>query len=153
MTRISTWLAFIVLAFAPSAYAQPSPDAIGREMLARVATAWAATDAAAIAALYASDGDLIVPSGTRLAGREAVRAFYGQAFGNGYADSRAKAELRAMRALTPDILVGDGSWSINGAARPDGSPRAREEGRFTVILKRAAAGWEIAALREYVAAR
>lgn len=153
MTKLSAALTLGFALLASPVNAHPSGDAAGRAVLAHVEAAWAAGDAGAIAALYAPDGDLVIPSGTRLSGRDAIGAFYRQVFRNGYAGSRADAELQATRAVAPDLLLGEGRWSIDGAVGADGAPRKREQGRFMVVLARAGADWQIAALREYVPMR
>ncbi|HEX5438837.1 MAG TPA: SgcJ/EcaC family oxidoreductase [Gemmatimonadaceae bacterium] len=132
----------------------PDTSALRRSvehLITTFTTAWAHANPDSIAALFAADADVVIPTGVIVRGRSAIRRFYASAFANGYIGSRSTVRLEALRRLTPRIAVLDASWRISGAQGSSGAPRAPEAGLLTAVLVRDSGdrgGWRIAALRE-----
>jgi uncharacterized protein (TIGR02246 family) len=99
-------------------------------------------DAAAVAAVYASDASLLPPNLPVQRGRNAIRAYWG-----GLLDA-----YTVKFELTPDIIEGRGDLAYNmGRYRFTAVPKARstpgiaDEGKFVEILKKQPDGtWKYA---------
>lgn len=133
-----------------SAFAANPADADRQSMeamLGTVVAAWDRSDAKAIAAIYAEDGDLIVPDGALLAGRPTIEAFYTSTFSRGYGGTSAGARMVRGRRVGASAYVADGTWSIDGIKHP-GEADSREAGIFTALFVREKAHWRLQALRE-----
>ena len=114
--------------------------------------AWDRGDAQALAGFFASDGDLMIPTGAVFRGPANIAAFYASAFDAGYRGSKAEGKIERLRFVSPDVAVGDGAWSITGAHDRSGSPVPAEHGVFTVIVCKQGDKWRISALREQTGA-
>lgn len=110
--------------------------------------AWNAADAKGLGALFASDADLVTPTGIHSRGRAAIEAFYASAFARGYAGSKGQGEIVHERTLSSDISLIDARFSIAGAHNQDGSTRNAETGILAAVIGRTSSGWQILALRE-----
>jgi uncharacterized protein (TIGR02246 family) len=110
--------------------------------------AWGRADAAAIAALFTPDGDLVIPTGLQVRGRAHLRDFYASAFARGYAGSTTAADIRRIQELAPGVMVIDATWSINGAKPVQGKSMSPERGILAAIIVKTSGKWRIAALRE-----
>ena len=116
-----------------------------------VLAAWRRADAKAIADQYETDGDFVSPTGEHATGKQAIEAFYRNAFEAGYAQSDANATVLHVRALSPTYAIVDGSWMI----LPLRSSKIieSESGLFVAVLHRHEGRWRIAALREQSSAQ
>lgn len=135
----------LTLAFATPAFAA---DDGAPQLVASFMHAWDTGDAKALAALFASDADLVTPDGVVAKGRDNIGRFYAYVFANGYAGSKGAAEIVQTRALGASLSIVDARWSIIGAHKNDGSERPAESGIMAAVLEKDADGWRIRALRE-----
>jgi uncharacterized protein (TIGR02246 family) len=122
-----------------------------RNLIPAFTDAWARADAPGLAALFASDGDLMIPTGNVFSGREAIGGFYASVFAQGYKGSKGAGDIVRLRVLQPDVMVGDGTWSITGAHK-DGKEAVAERGVFTFVAVKREGKWRISALREQTSA-
>ena len=105
----------LIFAFAALAAAMAAPppqaDAAALRTLANAADlAWNAADVDGMAAYYSPDATLQVTGrGDQLVGREAIRAYFGQAFARRPGVFRHVTEVRRMDALDRDTVVSDAS--------------------------------------------
>jgi len=108
------------------------------------AEAWARRDAKACAALYAADADALAIDGELLTSPVEIQRYYERQLSGPYKDyTISDVELGAMRALTPDITIQNGTWllhGVKGRARP-----VRVRGTF--LCRRDPIGWRYVALR------
>jgi hypothetical protein len=105
------------------------PPAVDR-VLRDYEKAWAARDAAALAALFTADGMLLRPGEAPVRGRDAIRQAYDGAGG--------PLALRAFAYAISDSV----GWILGGFAPTPGAP---DVGKFTLTLLRAPDGrWLIA---------
>jgi uncharacterized protein (TIGR02246 family) len=141
--------AFLVaISGAGGARAGDDPSAVAEATMHEYISAWDRADARTLGAQFAADGDFINPTGYYARGPAAVEAFYRSAFARGYAGSHGGFEVKAVRALTADVMAVDGVWSIEGAPGADGKGRATERGLAAAVLVRKAGTWRIVLLRE-----
>lgn len=147
-------LAMVLLASSPSAASAGNEEmkVAASGLLDRFAKAWSATDAHALAALFATDADFINPWGVKAEGRWEIEAFYAGAFRQGFAGSKGEGRLVAVRAVSPEFGLIDARWRITNAKMPDGSPRADEQGILVGLIEKTENGWRILAMRENASA-
>lgn len=112
----------------------------------RMAT-WAAKDAAAYAAAFATDLRFINPLGALFAGRDAFRALHVVLFNGPFAGSTLALAVREIQFLTGTVAIVYLDLSITGYAflppgtptPPDGVARAR----VTWVVEKRASAWQI----------
>jgi uncharacterized protein (TIGR02246 family) len=143
--RILTTIVFLLIPV--SLFAQnASDDAAVRAVVQRYVDARQQQDPAAIAAVLTEDADQFTTSGEWRRGRDAV-------VNGGLASSERNPGVReiaveAVRFISPDVAIADGGYQIRSTS--DAPPRARWT---TLVLKREAGGWRIAAIRNAVPTR
>jgi uncharacterized protein (TIGR02246 family) len=123
-----------------------------RDLIPRFADAWAHADAHGIAGIYAADGDLVIPTGQVISGRDAIAGFYAAVFAKGYQGSKGEGTIERLRFVRPDVAVGDGTWSIVGAHGANGQAAPAERGVFAFVAVKQENQWLISALREQTSA-
>lgn len=100
------------------------------------------SDAAKVASLYAPDGDRINRAMEVSRGRIEIAAQYEKEFAARKAEGSAipfHAKL-TIRLLDPQVAILDGEWDFFQTGK-------KFRGQFTVIAKKGASGWQIAAGR------
>lgn len=98
-------------------------------------------DAAAMAAIYATDGVLVSPGGALIRGRPALQAYYKDRFASGARDHKSKViEAHAMG----EGGYGLGTFSVN-IPQSDGSAK-RLAGNIAYIYTHADDGWRLQAV-------
>jgi uncharacterized protein (TIGR02246 family) len=139
---------FLHSVIAATVAAAPAAEAPQAAIISSFIRAWDAADAAGMARLFEPTGRLVIPSGMEVTGRTKIQQFYKAAFSGGYKGSKGGAKVARVTAFTPTLAMVEGDWSIDGAKKADGSPRAGEGGQFTAMLRRSAKAWRIVSLRE-----
>lgn len=110
--------------------------------------AWGRRDARGCAALFASDGDLIAADGEVCTGPDAVQAYYDRQLSGPYKDLKVSdMEVGAVRPLSPDTAVMNGSWFVHGLPGPGGHSRPPLRIRWTFVLRRDAGAWRYVVVR------
>lgn len=141
---------------APALAAPPAPapaDAVALRLLAVAADeAWNAKDAPAMAAHYAADASLRVGAADAPdhRGRDAVRAYFAQAFAARAQDLRHVTHLKGMAQLTPDLVLSDADVRVE-ARQPDGSWKLVRRFNNVSLAAREGGGWKLKAVRAYPA--
>lgn len=124
------------------AYLSRGDQAAIHELWTEYGAAFGRGDAAAIAALFAADGDMIAVDGTIASGRSEVEAYYRRQLAGTYGGvSLADIELGSPRSVSGDVAIMNATWNVHGAA--PNSFRVRS----TFVVRRETMGWR------YVAAR
>jgi uncharacterized protein (TIGR02246 family) len=117
-----------------------------REIVTAVTAAWTAKDAAAYAAPYAVDIQIVSPVGSLLVGREAVRAQHAFLFNGPFAGSTQTIEVRDIQFLTGTIAIVYQDVSLTGYAfLPPGLPSSGGvvRTRVTWVVEKRGGSWEI----------
>ena len=149
ITLPSRLIAFtaLLLATAP-ALAQPGDDAAIRQLEAQQEAAWNAHDAHAYAQLFAEDADLVNVLGWWWKGRAEAEQKLTAAFSYVFAHSILHVDDVSVRPLTDDLALAHVTWSMTGAASPDGSGRnIPQHGIQTQLLRRSEGRWLILAFQ------
>ena len=144
MNKLLT-LALPALLVGATATPAPAADVTEAELM-QAATAlaqqydanYAAKNPAAMAALYASDGILVAPSGSIVRGRQALTTYYANRFASG-------ARSHAIKVVEAHVQ-GNGGYGLTQftVAVADANGNLREEhGSIVVVYRRDADGWHM----------
>ena len=139
---MNRWLTLALPALLVGATATPAPAAdVTEAELMQAATAlaqqydanYAAKNPAGMAALYASDGVLVAPSGSIVRGRQALTTYYANRFASGARGHAIKVVEAHVYGLTQFTVTVPGA---NGNLR-------EEHGSIVVVYRRDADGWHM----------
>jgi uncharacterized protein (TIGR02246 family) len=144
MNRLLT-LALPALLVGATTTPAPAADVTEAELM-QAATAlaqqydanYAAKDPAGMAALYASDGVLVAPSGSIVRGRQALTTYYANRFASG-------ARSHAIKVVEAHVQ-GNGGYGLTQftVTVPGANGNLREEhGSIVVVYRRDADGWHM----------
>ena len=130
--------------------AQPVSSSISTDPILDIVTAvtaaWTAKDAAAYAAPYAADMQVVSPRGDLIDGRDAFRAQHVLLFGGPFAGSTQTIEVRDVRFLTGTIAIVQQDVTLTGYAfLPPGLPSSGGvvRTRVTWVVEKRGGSWEI----------
>jgi uncharacterized protein (TIGR02246 family) len=134
---------------AASLFAQPAPttttdEAAVREVVRKYVNARELRDAAAIEALFTRDADQLTTSGEWRRGRN--RIVPGTLESSRRNPGTRAIEVESVRFVTPDVAIVDGPYNIGGP----GGGAARRRMRTTMVVRKEADAWRIAAIRNMV---
>ena len=111
---------------------------VATDLGARYDANYAAKDSAAMAMVYADDGELVSPAGPIVRGRDAIRAYYVKRFASG-------ARSHAIKVLEVHVQ-GDGGYGINQFSvtvpGPDGKLH-EEHGTIVTAYRHEPDGWHL----------
>lgn len=116
------------------------------EIVGALTEAWAAKDAAAYAAPYATDLQVVTPLGALIAGREAFRAQHVFLFNGPFAGSTLDLVVRDIQFLTGTIAIVYLDTSLSGYAfLPPGLPSSGgvQRNRATWVVEKRGGEWQI----------
>lgn len=143
------WLVLMVcqLAFFSTAATAAPRDGELAGLAAAVDAQWNARDAAALSAFYAADATLSLGrDGPRLAGRAQIQAYFEQSLARVAKDLSHRTVLRRVEPLDGQTYLTDNAIYVE---RPGANGAAEVVGEFftLTIVRPAASGWEIVAVR------
>jgi len=160
VSRTAVFVALVATAFlgvacqkASTPEPESAPAPTDEEMLSTLMddfeAAWASGDAAAVAALFAEDGDSLTVNG-HTEGRAAVQEAYAQNFSGPFQGTTIDLETTSVRFLEPDVAVVDGTYQISGFKGPEGEDLGSATGQWTAVDVKTDAGWRIGCSRPMV---
>ena len=114
-----------------------------RALQGKQADAWNRHDAAAYAALFAPDGDVVNVLGWVWKGQDQIRGKLTDAFAFVFRDSRLTITDVEVRLLAPAIAVAHVRWTMEGGKTPPGAVQAPREGIQLQVLTKDPYGWHI----------
>ena len=115
--------------------------------------AWNAHDAAAYAAAFDQNANIITSLGWHWAGQAEAARNLGDGFKFVYAHAQLRVSDAQVRTLTPELALVTLSWSINGARTLDTGLQAGEQrGVETQLLQRRGESWLILSQQDTAAA-
>ena len=124
---------------------QSDSDAI-RELQAQQADAWNRHDAAAYAALFTDDGDVVNVLGWYWKSPTELRSKLANAFASVFRESKMTITDVQVRFLQPTIAVAHVWWTMEGARAPPGGPAPRVGVQLQVLTKQSGR-WLIASFQ------
>ena len=125
----------------------PDRDAI-YGLIDSLAACWNRADAQALSMLWQSDGDMIVPDGSLLRGRNQIENFYSGVFADGYGTSTAIATIGQLRFLSADLALIDGQFIVRRVLPANNQELPPERGFFSITAQKVSSRWLIVASRE-----
>ena len=132
---------------APIHLAAQSPDETAiRAVEARQAEAWNRHDAAAYAALFTEDGDVVNVAGWWWKGRAEIEARLTAAFAYVFRESTLTITGVEVRFLAPDVAIARVRWTMTGQRMPPGMPDPGQGIQLQVLTRRAGR-WSIASFQ------
>lgn len=126
-----------------SARGAGDPAIAVRAVVQHTAEAWNRHDAAAYAALYTPDCDVVNIVGWWWKSRAEMQAKLTRAFSSAFAHSTLAFTDIKVEFLKPDVAVAHARWSMTGARMPPGMPTPGA-GIITMVLTKHAGHWRIA---------
>jgi uncharacterized protein (TIGR02246 family) len=118
-------------------------------VVGRLEAAWNAMDGDAFAAPFAEDADFVTIRGEHFRGRPAIAAGHAGIFRTIYAGSTNRCTVESARLLRPEVAL----VHVHSLLHAPHGPLAGHHGAcFSLVLTKAADGWEIAALHNTVEA-
>jgi uncharacterized protein (TIGR02246 family) len=130
----------LTLITAPALWAQTPPsktdEAAVRALIDRYVNARDHRDEKAIEALFTADADQYTTAGEWRRGRQAVVT--GTAASTKQNPGDRSIDLNALRFVSPDVAIADGWYNIAGSTQKRWT---------TIVVKREAGTWRIAAIR------
>ncbi len=126
-----------------NSYAQADDVNAIRALQEQQASAWNKHDAAAYAALFTDDADLVNVLGWWWKGRAEIERKLVDAFAYVFAESRLSITEVEVRYLGPDHAVAHVRWTMDGAKAPPGAPAPPREGIQIQVLHKTPDGWRI----------
>jgi uncharacterized protein (TIGR02246 family) len=105
--------------------------------------AWEGGDAKAIAALFATGGDFVDPSGTMFDGREAIEKRYQDLLGSMYKGTKIAITMSSSHFPSPDVAISNGDYAITGMKTADGSDVPAVKGLYTNVSVKEGGEWKI----------
>ena len=120
-------------------------EAAIREIVSKYVDARERIDPQAVEALFTSDADQLVSSGEWRRGREAV--VRGTMESSRSTGGKRSITVESVRLVTTEVAIADGRYELTGLAGG-----ATRQMWTTLVLKRTASGWRIAAIRNMLSA-
>jgi len=159
MKRFS-WCGFLVVLVLLSSTARAEvqsnvssirPDQINeaaiRKLYADFTAAWNRHDPAAMAAMWAIDGDHLDPDGRMAKGRDEIEALLSGQHASVFKNTTLDLDIDAVWFVTADVALVDGTYALIGARDPKGNELPVRKGHLTSILLKERNKWSIAASR------
>lgn len=125
------------------AYPDSDAEAAFLRIVRHLESAWNAGDGHAFAAPFAKDADFVTIRAEHVRGRDAIGAGHAAIFRTIYAGSSNSYRIESSRLLRPDVALVHVHSVLDS---PQGPLAGRHAARFSLVLTREPAGWEIAAL-------
>jgi uncharacterized protein (TIGR02246 family) len=124
----------------------PADDAAIRDVVKKYVDARERIDPKATAALFTADADQLVSSGEWRKGLDAV--VKGTTASSKSNSGKRTITVESVRFLTRDVAIADGRYELAGA----GAGNTERKMWTTLVMKRGADGWKIAAIRNMLPA-
>ena len=133
----------------PETAVEPTDEELLGALISDFQAAWAQNDAAAVAAAFTEEGDILTAQG-HAKGRAAVEERYNQVFAGPFKGTTIAVEMTSARLLQPDVAVTDGTYEISGLKSPDGEDLPLTQGLWTIVNVKTADGWRIGCSRPMI---
>jgi uncharacterized protein (TIGR02246 family) len=111
---------------------------------------WANGDAAAVASLYAPEGDLVGVEGRVHKGRAAVQARLAEDFSGVFKGTQIAITTESIRFLNPTTAIVDGTFEISGITGADGAAAPPLKGLYSDLVMKEGGDWLLEAVRPMV---
>jgi uncharacterized protein (TIGR02246 family) len=132
-----------------SVFAQESkPDEAGiSKLTSAFATAWGEHDAAAMAALWVPDGDLMNPMGREARGPSQIEQLFRDEHSTYMRGTTLSVKVLRARQLEPGLAVIDCEALLGGVKTPDGKDVLPLKHLIFAVVRKTEAGWRFVTAR------
>lgn len=146
----------LMVAVPPLALAQSNEGGIAsdianekavRALFTQFVQAWNRHDYAALADMWAIDGDHMEPDGAVAKGRTAVATLYKRQHEGPFQHTSLQLSIADVWFVGSDIALVDGGYAISGIRTPDGTELPERRGHLTCVLLNEQGKWSIIATR------
>lgn len=148
----------VVLAASVSSATEPTSNAGGvrsdqkneaaiRGLYKSFMDAWNRHDPAALAAMWALDGDHGEPDGHHADGRDEILDLLTKQHGSVFKTTELTLTIEDVWFVTENVALVDGTYAITGIVAPDGTNLPPRKGNLTSVLLAEGGKWWIAADR------
>jgi uncharacterized protein (TIGR02246 family) len=143
LARLLTAILALLIANPSTALAEDKDEVAIQNLQSKQAAAWNAHDAAAYAALFTSDGDIVNVLGWWWKGRDEIQSKLTDAFAVVFRGSELTITNIDVRKLAPSVAVAHVRWTMKGALAPSGGAAPPQQGIQLQVLVRTKDGWRI----------
>lgn len=112
--------------------------------------AWNTHNSPAIASLWLEDGDVMIPWGQWIMGRNQIEKHFQKESTGPFGKSKIEQSIDAIRFLNPENAVVDTTFKIEGVSDPNGVIPPSLLQHTVYILKKANNQWKIVSARMYL---
>lgn len=109
--------------------------------------AWSTHDPKRLAGFWAEDGDLILPSGSGVAGRAEVEKVLQQELATTLKDSTYELKIQAVHFIKPDVALVDWTGVMHDMRTSDGKALPPQTEHVTAVLVKELDQWFFASTR------
>ena len=138
---------FLGVASPRASIAQQTDIAAIREVQVQQAQAWNRHDAAAYAALFTAEGDVVNVLGWWWRGPAEIESKLTDAFAWVFRDSTLTITDVDVRLLDSVTAIAHVRWTMEGAKVPPGAPASPRQGIQLQVLRKEAGRWRIASFQ------
>lgn len=111
--------------------------------------AWNKHDAAAMAAVFAKDADLVNPWGQEAQSRTGIEKFFAAEHGGPLKTSVMSMNVKSVRLLDDEVALADIDAEVSGMTAPDGKPAPALKHHVAAVLMEKGEKWEFTSVRAY----
>lgn len=133
----------------PKALGTPKDEQAIRDTAAQFIAAWNRNDGRALAACFASDGDLINSAGRICRGRREVEKLALEGHAGPLKGSHMTMPQKHLRFLKPDLAIAEYDFEVSHVRGADGKESIMK-GLTTVVLRKDGDSWLIVAARPMI---
>ena len=119
-------------------------EAAIRKVHADFEAAWNRHDAAAMAAMWAEDGDLLNPQGRAAKGRGEVQKIFTEEQSGGFKGTTFRHTINAVRLVAPTVAIVQASFEIANATPPAPGGPTTLKGFYQSVMVKKGGKWSIA---------
>ena len=120
------------------------------KIVTQLEAAWNASDGAAFGVPFADGADFVNIRGEHFRGRDTIAAGHAAIFRTIYAGSTNRCTLEAVRLVRSDVALAHVHAVLDS---PQGPLKGRHESRFSMLLTREPAGWQITSFHNTLLAK
>ncbi|HWP66325.1 MAG TPA: SgcJ/EcaC family oxidoreductase [Candidatus Limnocylindria bacterium] len=118
-----------------------------RALFSQFVQAWNRHDHAALAEMWAIDGDHMEPDGATAKGRTAVATLFKRQHEGAFKDTHLQLSIADVWFISGDVALVDGGYAVSGIRAPDGVELPERRGHLTCVLLHEQGKWWITATR------
>ena len=142
--RYAVFLFSLFAAVTPMVSAADGDDAAIRKVHTDFEAAWNRHDAAAMAAMWSEDGDLINPEGRTGKGRAEVQKIFVEEQSGGFKSTTFRHTINSVRNVAPTVAVVEASYEIANATPPAAGGPTTLKGFYQSVMVKKGGKWWIA---------